>query len=55
MIAEPDCLHVARNAAKRSSPELPFAIWMALAKATPVNSGDVEFDAGLAQAVLIEH
>ena len=55
MIAEQDRLHVARNAAKRSSREMPFAIWMALAKATPVNSGDVEFDAGLAQAVLIEH
>ena len=55
MIAEPDRLHVARNAAKRSAREMPFAIWMALAKATPVNSADVEFDAGLAQAVLIEH
>ena len=55
MIAEQDGLHVARNAAKRSSREMPFAIWMALAKATPVNCGDVEFDAGLDQAVLIEH
>ena len=55
MIAEPDRLHVARNAAKRSSREMPFAIWMALAKAAPVNFGAVEFDAGLAQAVLIEH
>lgn len=55
MIAEPDRLHVARNAAKRSARELPFAIWMALAKATPVNSGDIEFDAGLDQTVLIEH
>ena len=55
MIAEPDRLHVVRNAAKRPAGDLPFAIWMALAKATPVNSGNVEFDAGLAQAVLIEH
>ena len=54
MIAEPDHLNVVRNAAKRSARELPFAIWMALAKATPVNSGGVEFDACLAQAVLIE-
>jgi len=36
LIAEPDRLHVARNAAKRSSRDLPFAIWMALAKATPL-------------------
>ena len=55
LIAEPDRLHIARNAAKRSTYELPFAIWMALAKATPVNSGDVEFNAGLGQTVLNEH
>ena len=55
MIAEPDRLHVVRNAAKKSSPEMPFAIWMALAKATPVNSRDIEFDGGLNQAILIEH
>ena len=55
MIAEQDRLHVARNAAKKSALEMPFAIWMALAKATPVNCGNVEFDAGLAQAVLIKH
>lgn len=55
MIAEPDRLHVARNAAKRSAREKPFAIWMALAQATPVKSGDVEFKAGSAQSSLTEH
>ena len=38
LIAEPDRLYVARNAAKRTSDDLPFAIWMALAKAVPLNS-----------------
>ena len=38
LIAEPDRLHVARNAAKRTSDDLPFAIWMALAKAVPLHS-----------------
>ena len=38
LIAELDRLHVARNAAKSSSRDLPFAIWMALAKATPFDS-----------------
>lgn len=55
MIAEPDRLHVVRNAAKKSALEMPFAIWMALAKATPVNFGDVEMDIGSSQAVLTEH
>ena len=41
LIAEADKLHVARNAAKRPAMELPFAIWMALAKATPHNSGEM--------------
>ena len=37
LIAEPDRLHVVRNAAKRTSRDLPFAIWMALAKASPLH------------------
>ena len=41
LIAEADKLQVARNAAKRPAMELPFAIWMALAKATPYNSGEM--------------
>ena len=40
LIAEPDRLHVARNSAKRTSRDLPFAIWMALAKATPLHSSE---------------
>ena len=55
MIAEPDRLHVVRNAAKRSARELPFAIWMALAKATPVSSGDVESESNFGQSALTEH
>jgi hypothetical protein len=55
LIAEPDRLHVARNAAKRSAREMPFAIWMALAQATPVNFGDVESDNDLGQPELNEH
>ena len=46
LIAEADKLHVARNAAKRPATELPFAIWMALAKATPLNSGEMATDGG---------
>jgi hypothetical protein len=52
LIAEPDHLHVARNAAKRSTPELPFAIWMALAKATPVTASGFESEFGAPQSVL---
>ena len=55
MIAEPDRLHVARNAAKSSSREMPFAIWMALARATPVNFGDFESENHLSQSALTEH
>ena len=55
MIAEPDRLHVARNAAKRSSRELPFPIWMALAKATPVNFGDIDSENNFGQPALTEH
>jgi hypothetical protein len=55
MIAEPDRLHVARNAAKKSCREMPFAIWMALAKAAPVNFGDIEFENHFGQSALTEH
>ena len=55
MIAEPDRLHVAHNAVKRSTREMPFAIWMALAKATPLNSGDVESENNLGQSKFTEH
>jgi hypothetical protein len=36
MLAVNDCLEVLRVAPKRPSPRLPFAVWMALAKAVPV-------------------
>ena len=54
MIAEPDALHVARNAAKRVARDLPFAIWMALAKAVPMNAGDAMTTLGSAQGMLTE-
>ena len=47
LIAEADKLHVARNAAKQPALELPFSIWMALAKATPFDSGEMAVDGGL--------
>lgn len=54
LIAEPDRLHVARNAAKRTARDLPFAIWMALAKAVPMNSSEALTTLGDAQATLTE-
>lgn len=54
MIAEPDRLHVARNAAKRSVCEISFGIWMALAKAAPLNSGDLQYADGMHQELLRE-
>jgi len=36
MLWEAQRLHVLRMAPKRSVPNLPFALWMALAKATPL-------------------
>ena len=47
LIAEADKLHVARNATKRPAMELPFAIWMTLAKATPFVSGEMAADCDL--------
>ena len=54
LIAEPDRLHVARNAAKTTARDLPFAIWMALAKAVPLNAGDAMTALQGAQGVLPE-
>ncbi|WP_431276086.1 hypothetical protein ACQ858_07390 [Variovorax ureilyticus] len=42
MIAEGDRLVVARSAVHRAQPRMPFAIWMALAKAQPVAGFDDE-------------
>jgi hypothetical protein len=42
MVAEGDRLVVARSAVHRAQPRMPFAIWMALAKAQPVAGFDDE-------------
>lgn len=54
IIAEPDRLHVARNAAKTTARDLPFAIWMALAKAIPLNAGEAMAELQAAQGQLPE-
>jgi hypothetical protein len=54
MIAECDRLVVARNAPKRAVPDLPFALWMALAKSTPLPSGSSLSSDGTSQAMLLE-
>ena len=54
LIAEPDRLHVARNAAKRVSRDLPFALWMALAKAAPFRFGEQLTSQKTLQGVLSE-
>ncbi len=45
-------LAVVRNAPKRPSVQLPFGVWMALAKATPVEGGAAGDDDGADQAPL---
>jgi len=42
MVFQGNQLEVLRTAPKRSAPELPFGIWMALAKATPLRMADLE-------------
>lgn len=54
LIAEPDALHMARNATRRPAREMPFAIWMALAKATPLRAADIASDDATAQAPLAD-
>ena len=54
LIAEPDRLHVARNAVRRAAREMPFAIWMALAKATPLRADSLQGDADAPQSPLAE-
>ena len=43
-------LEVARAAPKRASAQLPFAIWMALAKATPLQAMSWDEEGGPGQA-----
>lgn len=45
-------LEVARSAPKRASKQLPFAVWMALAKATPVQALSWDAEGGSGQAPL---
>ena len=40
MVCTGDKLEVLRNAQKRTSSQLPFAVWMALAKATPIPNAE---------------
>jgi hypothetical protein len=40
-----DAIEVLRPAPKRQFHHLPFGVWMALAKATPVRGGDVQDEA----------
>jgi len=54
MIAKGERLSVARNAPKRSIPDLPFAMWMALAKATPMPSANALCAEGPGQSMLLE-
>jgi hypothetical protein len=54
MIAEGERLSVVRNAPKRSIPDLPFAMWMALAKATPMPHANVLSPDGPSQSMLLE-
>ena len=54
LIAEPDRLVVARNAAKRTSRDLPFAIWMALAKAVPLRFDEQIISQETVQGTLAE-
>ncbi|MDO8278389.1 MAG: hypothetical protein Q7T63_09705 [Burkholderiaceae bacterium] len=50
LMAEGERLIVARNAPRRSAPRLPFAVWLALAKATPVGGLDEDSQALLLPA-----
>lgn len=40
LVCTRDKLEVLRNALKRTSAQLPFAVWMALAKATPIPNAE---------------
>jgi hypothetical protein len=44
MVAGEAGIEVLRPAPKRPSPRLPFAVWMTLVKAVPMQRGDVRAD-----------
>ena len=54
MLAEGERLSVLRNAPKRSIPDLPFAMWMALAKAAPMVHASALSPDGPSQTMLVE-
>lgn len=54
MLLEAERLEVIRNAPKRAIPDLPFSMWMALAKATPLGSGAALSAMGPSQSVLVD-
>ena len=54
MVLQNERLHVMRNAPKRAVADLPFALWMVLAKSTPLRAhADLGTD-GPAQSMLLE-
>ena len=55
MLLDGQRLEVIRNAPKRAIADLPFAMWMALAKATPMGSGSVLSSFEPSQSLLTEH
>ncbi len=54
LIAESGRLEVARTAPKRAVPNLPFSLWMALAKSTPLTPFNADLDDAPAQSWLLE-
>mgnify|MGYP002132967756 CR=1 FL=1 len=56
MVLQNERLEVLRNAPKRAVADLPFALWMVLAKATPLRAhADLGSADGPDQAMLLEH
>lgn len=54
LIAEAGRLEVARRAPKRAVPDLPFSLWMALAKSTPLTPFTADLADAPAQSWLLE-
>ena len=54
MVLDGERLEVVRNAPKRGIPDLPFLMWMALAKARPLRDEFASLGMQHAQPVLID-
>jgi hypothetical protein len=54
MVLQGERLEVTRNAPKRAVADLPFALWMVLAKATPLRASTDLGNDGPDQAMLVE-